>query len=251
MKRIMDYIDGLSLDERVDFLVECAAVFLFIAFNILNIIFPYTDSTKLNLIFFAVTTICGVNLYKNHAMLIRNPQMTIGSRGDIEKESPLTDMWKDAKSIDVAAVSCVSYAMRERALFEECLHKHVSFRIVVMNPDCTAYEEHFAHKLKAPESKSYLEPSKNAISSLVESAESCNADFESKLTDINLPYSIMIVEKDNPDESFIKVDVYSINVASKDRPCILIRKSDFKKYDFFKEQFNSIWRDSSPYPKQT
>lgn len=247
MKKIIKYIKNLSFGERIEYLIELSVVCSFMLFNIINLFFPYTDTIKLNLVFFGITVISGVNFYNNHNQK-NNNQLEIGNRGDIEKASPLTEMWKDAKHIDVAAVSCISFAMRERALFEQCLQNKVNFRLVVMNPDSPAYKEHFSYKLKAPESQSYLEPSQKAISSLVDSAQRQNANFKSKLTDINLPYSIMVVEKTNPKESFIKIDIYSVDVATKDRPCIIIPRTEFKKYDFFKSQFNSIWESATAYP---
>lgn len=70
-----------------------------------------------------------------------------------------------------------------------------------------------------------------------------STNIEYKITDINLPYSMMIIKK-KTGKIIIKIDLYSIKTRDKLRPSFIISSDDFKNINFFIEQWIILWDNS-------
>ena len=162
----------------------------------------------------------------------------VKKRKDIDRKlNPLENMFINVCSLNIATVSGINLLDVHSKKILNLLNKKVGIKMVVLKAGTEAFKEHFSNKLDS------LEHLKKGSETTWESwMEICDRydNFKLKYTDICLPYNILYVEKNNKEDSFIKVDLYSINAEPNDRPCLYIKSTD-EMFSYFVEQFRLIW----------
>ena len=162
----------------------------------------------------------------------------IKMREEIDKMlDPLHNMFMDVKSLNIVTASGVNLLEGKADKIINLLERNVEIKIIALKAGTQAYKEHFTYKL-------------NSLQILKDSSEktwetwAILCDKYDKLflknTNICLPYNILYVEKNHKEDSFIKIDLYSINAIPRERPCLYIKSSD-KMFNYFVEQFREIW----------
>lgn len=155
-----------------------------------------------------------------------------------EKLNPLKNMFTDVSSLNIVTVSGIEFLNRQENKIRNLLNQKIEIKLVVLKDGTEAFKEHFSNKL-------------HSLRILKESSEKvwenwcylCN-EYKTlfiKYTNICIPYNILYVEKKNKEDSFIKVDIYSIDAVPEGRPCLYIKPTD-DMFNYFVKQFNIIWQ---------
>lgn len=155
-----------------------------------------------------------------------------------EKLNPLKNMFTDVSSLNIVTVSGIEFLNRQEKKIRNLLDKKVKMKLVVLKDGTEAFNEHFSHKLHS------LKILKESSGQIWENwCYLCNEykTLSIRYTDICIPYNILYVEKENKEDSFIKVDIYSIDAVPEERPCLYIKPTD-DMFDYFVEQFKIIWQ---------
>ncbi len=66
-----------------------------------------------------------------------------------------------------------------------------------------------------------------------------------RLTDMYLPYAMLIMKYKNQDKDFAQIDLYSFDAPDSNRRIIMVNISDKDNYKFFIDQFEYIWEHQS------
>lgn len=156
------------------------------------------------------------------------------TRTEIENDYPLHEMWKDATVIKVVTMGgSVFFVGRLKDNVDKALKDGADFTFVHIKQGSTSWNEHFDNKMV-----NKTEENKIACISVAKTlTESYKDQIHYYQTEVNLPYALMYVEKKKG--SFVKVDLYSIDVPDGERPCMLIHTGE-PHYDFFKNQIETI-----------
>lgn len=162
----------------------------------------------------------------------------VKTREEIDKSvNPLQNMFVNVRSLNIVTVSGVNLLQGESDKIINLLKENINIKIVVLKAGTKAYKDHFTYKLDS------LQILKDSSEKTWESWMALCNKYDTlflKYTDICIPFNILYVEKENKEESFIKVDIYSINAIARERPCLYIKPTD-KMFDYFVEQFRLIW----------
>ena len=158
------------------------------------------------------------------------------TRSEIENEYPLNEMWEDAKAIKVVTMGGSAFFIGKlKGNVDGALEQGASFTFVNIKQESDAWKEHYNNKME-----NKTEGNMVACLGVPRTiTDSYNGKITYYQTEVNIPYAIMFVEKKNPNESFVKVDLYSIGVKDKDRPCMLLYQGD-PHFEFFKGQIEMI-----------
>lgn len=167
----------------------------------------------------------------------------INTREEIDEQlNPLKNMFTNVRSLNIVTVSGINLLDSKSKKIMNLLENNIKIKVVVLKPGTEAFKEHFLYKL---DSLGHLKDSSETTwESWKELCDKYRSLFL-KYTNICIPYSILYVEKEDENESFIKVDIYSIHAEPNERPCLYIKRSD-KMFDYFIEQFKIIWDSGQP-----
>lgn len=155
-----------------------------------------------------------------------------------EKLNPIKNMFTEVSSLNIVTVSGIEFLNRQEKKIRNMLDKGVEIRLVVLKDGTQAFKEHFSNKLHS------LKILKESSEKIWENWCYLSNEYKTlliKYTDICIPYNILYVEKENKEDSFIKVDIYSIDAVPEDRPCLYIKPTD-DMFDYFVDQFKIIWQ---------
>ena len=178
----------------------------------------------------------------------------LSSRRNLEQDS-IMNRWADAKVIK----SCAYYSNQlvNSDLIQLKMREGVKFKFLVVDPESDAATDAVKYKFNEPEqltmfsfniSVATLKQKKEYFNYIREndpSDELCNGSFEVRKTKMFIPAAIMIVEKEKPEESTAKVDIYTFETGNPDRRSIMIKATDKENYSFFDNQFELLWNKYS------
>lgn len=247
MKKIRDFFSNLSLSEKWNFVFLVVLFIISISSVIFTSLFNIENKWAIQLILLLITNICLANIWERYGILdkIDKKVQTVLNRNSlnkrkiIESEYTLENMWYQAEKVSIAAMACSALFTTKREIFENSINAGTQFELIIMDPNSTSTFEHYKNKIKDG-----FNVNRQVSSLSLEAIKNFNNHSSSQvkywLTEINLPYAIMIVEKNIPEKSFIKIDLYSIDVFDGERPSFLIYRHDIEMYNFFIDQYQII-----------
>lgn len=247
-KEIIAYFQGANSADRYNLLVFLAvsAVSLFLLiFSSLSGV----DSTIIySLILLTLTSVTisvlldRVGILKDIDGMMKRTSLNEGfkPRKEIESEYPIHKMWEDAKSISVVTMGGTAFFIgRLKENLDKALDSGVCFSLVTIKVDTPTWNEHYYNKMENKTTENV-----NACRSICETIEEhYKGKISYYLTEVNLPYALMLVEKKKAKDSFLKVDLYAIETPDGERPCCIIYQ-DNPYYEFYKNQIDIIIKKS-------
>jgi hypothetical protein len=248
-KRMKNQINSLDPAEKYNFIFLLALVIIGVITTFICAIIDLDNKFLLRIIELQISSICIAIIWERYGILLKIDsgiksilsKREISFRKNIEKEHPLDEMWNNATEIRIAAMACSVLFSNKRETLVGALKNKTSIELVIINPSSKAFLEQSSNKM-INEFGIEKQLASSSIDALRNFSLHNNARFKYFLTDVNLPYAIMIVNKKNRNEGFIKVDLYAVDVYESHRPCIIIPYSDSEMYHFFQEQYESIKR---------
>lgn len=129
----------------------------------------------------------------------------------------------------------------------------MEFKIISLDPDYDAIKEYDNSKIISSTSlpvsenvKAYINNCKNNTdrNNRKNHGNNFRENVEMRLTTYLLPYSMMIVKK-NERIKTIKVDLYGVDMECSDRRSFYIPAEDGENIRFYEEQWNTVWENKS------
>lgn len=184
------------------------------------------------------------------------------SRTAVEDIHHLPDRFENAKEIDVCAFGVESILTHNSEAIEKAISKGVKFKFLCQNPE-SDFADYIAHY-------NIFEPPQRKRNKVIphshEMLEDYLADeignekyissFEYRLTNVYLTCAIMVVKKEKPYTSHIKVDFvvpcndnansenYYQQLNSRNRRCVFIEENDKENFEYFLNLFDFLWNHS-------
>lgn len=165
----------------------------------------------------------------------------VRSREEIDKQlNPLEHVFENVKLFNIVTVSGIEFLNRHDDEVRSMLKKDIEMNMVILRFGTEAFREHFTNKL---DSTSNLKINSEATWEGWMEIRKDYDKFHLRYTNVCLPYNILYVEKEKEEDSFIKVDLYAVDTIARYRPCLYMKPHD-EMYEYFKDQFQKIWRKS-------
>jgi len=164
-------------------------------------------------------------------------------RETIELAVPIqTRLSGRVKSISLCAAAGIGLFHHYRYLVENALRDNpdCSVRVISLEPGCAAALEVERHILEGNvRARSRIIP--NSYQDLLDWQDEYRGRFEFRTTNWFLPFALFFVERGNVAEDSVKVDFYSFGTNDAERRCSYITGDDSDNYNFFVNQFETIW----------
>lgn len=187
--------------------------------------------------------------------LVKDTHTTKGvivSRSELERNISLDEVWWEADEVCLLAIANTSFLKGNGiSKIKEAVNRGVKFKIVSLDPDYNAIKEYESSKIISPTSLPVSENVKAYINNCKNNAGRNNRrnqennfrrNVEMRLTTYLLPYSMMIVKK-NEKIKTIKVDLYGVDMEYRDRRSFYIPSEDGENIRFYEEQWNIVWEN--------
>lgn len=167
---------------------------------------------------------------------------------------PVKELWTDAKQVRIMGENCINLLRGSpyNEIENKIQNNKANFKFIVMNSNSANAEtsiEHFIHiKNTREKERETFSDSEGRLKVLKERFGVDKIEYIS--CNIQMPYSIMHVIKENDIESFVKVTLYSYYdsdiKSSTDRKTFTIRKNEnVENYNFFVDQWDILWKKAS------
>lgn len=167
---------------------------------------------------------------------------------------PVKELWTDAKQVRIMGENCINLLRGSpyNEIENKIQNNKANFKFIVMNSNSANTEmsiEHFIHiKNTREKERETFSDSEGRLKVLKERFGVDKIEYIS--CNIQMPYSIMHVIKENDIESFVKVTLYSYYdsdiKSSTDRKTFTIRKNEnVENYNFFVDQWDILWKKAS------
>jgi hypothetical protein len=144
---------------------------------------------------------------------------------------------REAKTLDISAVSFNYLAVNRRGLLAELLKNGRRVRLLVMDPSAPG----IAHPTPA-DVPNMIKNSMEILSPL-----KALGKLEIKSCNYSLPFGIVIVDGEKSN-GFLVVTIYSYKTYADNRPQIVLRHEDNDHwYGFFTTQFEQMFLDATPW----
>lgn len=187
--------------------------------------------------------------------LVKDTHTTKGvivSRSELERNISLDEVWSGADEVCLLAIANTSF-LRGNGIskIKEAVNRGVKFKIISLDPDYYTVKEYIESNIISETSLPVSENVNAYINNCKNNTDRNNKknhgnDFrknvEMRLTTYLLPYSMMIVKK-NEKVKTIKVDLYGVDMEYSDRRSFYIPAEDGENIRFYEEQWNTVWEN--------
>jgi hypothetical protein len=153
---------------------------------------------------------------------------------------------KDATEIVVVGISLVSAVIPHLDYLEQKMQRGCKLRFLLLNPQSVGMQ---AYNLASniPNVQHDVEQTLNALAVLMQLEKTTKGKCEVRLSEVLLPVGISAFDP-NKEGGFMNVEILGYKRHPGDRPhVLLIRARDEKWFDYFRSQYESIWKDSTPW----
>jgi hypothetical protein len=154
----------------------------------------------------------------------------------------LEDMGKDASEVLLAGASLISL-VPYTYFFEQRLRTGGKLRFLLLDPNSDALAV-WDMASRFPHTRADIERTLNNITEILRSTKPDAGQCEVRLSKVFLPFSLVAV---NPatDEGRMIVEYHIYKSTLGERPHIMLtRDADRYWFDFYKDQYEQLWRDS-------
>lgn len=241
-----------SITEFIILLLSVIASIILLLFDFLNIII-LSPEKQLSLIIILLSILVAANISEKYGILSElresiygldetHPYLTV--RQKYEKIHPLDELLTDATELNLLAIANTSF-LKGNGLthLTNAVRKGIRVKIISLQPQSAAEQLYTDSKILNQVSiplidniESYLNVAKHdkKVRELV----------EMKVCDLIIPYSMIIIKKNNQ-VTYMKVDLYSMDVEYPDRRSLIIPINDFENINFFLDQWEKYWNHAS------
>ncbi len=154
--------------------------------------------------------------------------------------SNFPDLIKDAKSVSILARTAVNLLGQYERQFEELGKKNCNVRLLFISPKSEA-----ARYVYGSNPEIFDENIRRMNYHLTKLKQKNGDLFEAKCIKLAPTTSLILIEKEKEEDSFIVVQLYFLHSRiSRDRPLFKVFSTD-KWYNAFYEEFNQLWLDAS------
>jgi len=256
VKAIYIKFKKLSWSEKIELVVVMFSIFASLCIVILDYmgLFQIDDKALLQVIILQLDLIVGVVLIERYGILknifenvgVGKTFSMLSTREQIESLYPLKERWEDATEVRIVAMANTAF-LRGTGLdfLQEAVQRGVKIHMVCLEPGSSLAQLYIDSKILDIISLP-LENNIEYYQNMVNTSEAFKNNTELRFCDVVLPYSMMIVRKDEEVKS-IKVDLYAIDENHKNRRSFMVDLADSENINFYLSQWDKIWSGARPY----
>lgn len=157
--------------------------------------------------------------------------------------APFEVLLENIEHVDILGLSLVGVVTHYRSFLLTRARAGCKFRFILVDPN--SYAVSSAVGFVEADEQYRKEEIQNSIRRLEPLLETGNAQL--RFTSVAPCFSLVILDPDEPTGQ-VRVELYVYNVDVSDSPhFILTQDLDKKWYDFFRQQFNKLWKDARPH----
>jgi len=268
MMRPKKYFSHLNTKEKTKFWTVFISVALVNITAVVNLIsYFFGDAENLYVIWVAVLIMLSTLTYKSiierYGILkdIRDGEkeckynIEFSTRKELDKKYPLDERMKNASEIYVMAMNGTSLLTGTiRNNIVDAMKSDKKFFFVSTDPESETCKEQMKNKIVGKIGQRPMEEALKNIDSILESYPNYADNIKCYITDVNIPYSLMIFKEktDGTDRiNFVRVDLLSIGIENLKRPSFVVPEEDEDMQKFFFDQWEAVKSKSKPYyPKE-
>jgi hypothetical protein len=156
---------------------------------------------------------------------------------------PFATRVKNARQIWVLGISLQGLVSFHKGVFISKVRDGASLRFLMMDPDSQASDAKACGLFSATDPAVLKRDIRRTIETISELRQSDPAAVSLRLTQYVPGFGLVLVDPDR-DNGLIIVELYPYLVTSSERAHFELTPSDGRWYKYFRDQFNSIWRDA-------
>ena len=150
------------------------------------------------------------------------------------------ELIKEAKSVSILARTAVNLLSQYERQFEELVRKKCNVRLLFISPQSLSSK--FVY---GTDSTVFAENIRKMNYHITRLKQKSGDYFEVKCINSAPTISLVMIEKEKIEDSFINVQLYFLHSRiSRDRPLFKVFSTD-KWYNAFYDEFNQLWQDAS------
>lgn len=160
---------------------------------------------------------------------------------------PFSQRVEGARKIYILGISCEAMITYQSSILIDKLKDSCEVRFILLDPQSKAVEARSVGLFSATKPEILRNDINRTLEQLCELKKQKNkGSLKIRLTNYIPSYGIVIIDPDK-NKGLIIVELYPFLTRYCDRPHFELKKTDGKWYDYFLNQYNSLWDASSDY----
>lgn len=232
-----DIFEGENLDNY-------AAILLGFALTILSIFGELPDEWLINFLSLTLTLLL-INNLKNTYLLQEAKKLFLGFKlhetsqllKDRTEYEPLEKRLNNAKEAIVIGDALLGFIGFNKDIIRKFAQQGCDFKFIIVNP-----------KLLSDDEAPISDDVKKSLSLIVNLSQDCPGKFQVRFSKRRLPVAIFAVDINNSNKGLIQVQLHPLHEESALRGHFdLSAEHKSQWYQYYKEQIENLWKQSSPY----
>lgn len=252
MKQIWNRISKNGKFSKIsEFYFPVIAIVLSICLTVLNFIgvLELSQSALLSIVIILLTVLVGTNLVERFGVLSSISEKIVAPgerytlltvREEYEKSHLIDENFNGITEIDIMAIANTSFLRGNGiTILKNAANKKIKVKLLSIDPGSQLAGIYEYSKILNSTSIP-LQGNIDAYKTACASDPNFKCHVEMKVCDIIIPYSMIIMKKNNKVIS-LKLDLYTNNVDYNLRRSIIIHPSDKKNIQFFLDNWKFLW----------
>lgn len=233
-----------TIKEKIQLIISIITIILSISVFLVDIIDIFVSGNRktdfvFEMILLEVTCIYSYILMINISNNTKEDN-TVYLTNRLLSEGNLQNLFTGADEILFVGISNDGILnFNNKEIIENATEDGINFKFICINPDSDSYDEIIRNKTK--NTRKAVKDSIHFYNEILSDKSKKKVEFY--LTDINLPFS-MVIKKKKGRIKFVKVDLYGIDVNDRERRSIIINPKDIENISFYDKQWNNILHKS-------